>query len=556
MQNAGQYSGGRARRAGWDCTFSAPKSVSVLFAASDEQTKQVILAAHHQAVETVLGRLEEMASKTRAGHNGCQVLEAKGMTFARFDHFTSREDDMQIHTHAVCVNLTQAVLDGKFRALDGSGLFSKGRVLELGAFYRDVLKQELARELSLSFRAVNGKGRRVWEIEGIPQSLLDEKSKRSQQILAVGYETSAQARVIALKTRKPKLEDRMSRTELFASWKRELEWEYGDILNLERLQSFREREPERGAPETVHDKSKITPKLHEPSLETESHKHLQKLPDSAFAAPRVQITALDEAKRLVRGIAAKAKDISAPHPSSIHMWPELLRHGLDKDQRAKVRELVRGKGTTHLFKSFDDNSLHALSDTFTNAGMRFFTIALTKGRAKNLKEHGISNAVTLASALTILRPKPLLEEAKRNLSLQGLKSALWWPAGKIKHNLSLEGLKSSLRWSPNSLLPQITNRTILPVVMNRSPWLNPKSVLFVETDGIQNKNELLELRTLAEKAGARLIFSGETVVPRTDREDRERWGRSPSHRREEDRKRLEREQLMSTKSGLEQTHSL
>src|SRR5271156_6372711 len=70
--------GARSTVAGFDLTFSAPKSVSVLFAIGDDHTAGELLAAHEQAVDTALSYLEREACATRRGRDGIERLRGEG----------------------------------------------------------------------------------------------------------------------------------------------------------------------------------------------------------------------------------------------------------------------------------------------------------------------------------------------------------------------------------------------------------------------------------------------------------------------------------------------
>ena len=78
--------GARSTVAGFDLTFSAPKSVSVLFAAADEQTARELLAAHGHAVSVALRYLECVACFTRRGRGGSERLRGEGFVAAAYRH--------------------------------------------------------------------------------------------------------------------------------------------------------------------------------------------------------------------------------------------------------------------------------------------------------------------------------------------------------------------------------------------------------------------------------------------------------------------------------------
>jgi conjugative relaxase-like TrwC/TraI family protein len=78
-----------ARVPGFDLTFSAPKSVSVLFGIGDASTRAAIAEAHAAAVVDALGYVERNASFARRGRGGLTLIEGEGLVMAAFLHRTS-----------------------------------------------------------------------------------------------------------------------------------------------------------------------------------------------------------------------------------------------------------------------------------------------------------------------------------------------------------------------------------------------------------------------------------------------------------------------------------
>jgi conjugative relaxase-like TrwC/TraI family protein len=103
---------------GYDLTFSAPKSVSVVFGIADSGIQRLVLDAHRVAVDSALAYLEREAVRLRRGRGGFRVIEADGLMAAAFDHRTSRAGDPQLHTHVLIANQSRGV-DGRWSALDG-----------------------------------------------------------------------------------------------------------------------------------------------------------------------------------------------------------------------------------------------------------------------------------------------------------------------------------------------------------------------------------------------------------------------------------------------------
>jgi conjugative relaxase-like TrwC/TraI family protein len=99
-------------------TFSAPKSVSVLWALSEPRDREAIESAHCLGVATALRHLEQAAAWARRGKGGAIRERTAGLLMAAFDHHTSRALDPQLHTHAFVFNLAPRQ-DGTWGALLG-----------------------------------------------------------------------------------------------------------------------------------------------------------------------------------------------------------------------------------------------------------------------------------------------------------------------------------------------------------------------------------------------------------------------------------------------------
>ncbi|WP_370325932.1 MobF family relaxase [Euzebya sp.] len=178
----------RQRRAvaGFDLTFSVPKSVSVLWALSDPDTRTTILEAHHAAIGDVIQLVEREVAATRMGASGPDGAVAQvpvtGIIAAAFDHYDSRAGDPQVHTHVVIANKAQAVLDGRWRSLDGQPIHAA--MVALSEHYNAILADRLTDTLGSVWRQRDrGPDRNLgWEIAGVPEELLDAFSTRTTGI--------------------------------------------------------------------------------------------------------------------------------------------------------------------------------------------------------------------------------------------------------------------------------------------------------------------------------------------------------------------------------------
>jgi conjugative relaxase-like TrwC/TraI family protein len=169
--------------AGFDLTFSVPKSVSVLWALADKDVRLQVLDAHHQAVSTVLAWLEEEVIHTRTGRNGVAHVGTKGAIAAAFDHWESRAGDPQLHTHLVIANRVQRRSDGIWATVDSRALFKA--VVAASEHYNGLLFDELRRTLNteVDFRSPNTAQRNPsHELSGVDTELIKEFSNRSRLI--------------------------------------------------------------------------------------------------------------------------------------------------------------------------------------------------------------------------------------------------------------------------------------------------------------------------------------------------------------------------------------
>jgi conjugative relaxase-like TrwC/TraI family protein len=178
--------GTRRAVAGYDFTFSVPKSVSVLWGVADAGTQARIVEAHHQAVEDVVAFLEREVATTRrgvdAGDGAVAQADVVGIVATAYDHWDSRVGDPQLHTHVVISNKVKSVGDGRWRSLDGRPLHAA--VVALSAHYNAVLADRMTRTFGIEWeqRARGTNHNPAWELACVPESLIGEFSSRSRLI--------------------------------------------------------------------------------------------------------------------------------------------------------------------------------------------------------------------------------------------------------------------------------------------------------------------------------------------------------------------------------------
>lgn len=187
-QYASEPESGARRRAvaGYDLTFSIPKSASVLWGLADAPTQTRIAEAHHAAVAQVIAYVEREVAATRTGATARDGAVAQvgvaGIVATAFDHFDSRAGDPHLHTHVVISNKVQTFLDSKWRSLDGRPIHAA--VVALSELHEALFADELTRTLGVAWEPrERGRDRNVaWSIAGVDEALVREFSSRARDI--------------------------------------------------------------------------------------------------------------------------------------------------------------------------------------------------------------------------------------------------------------------------------------------------------------------------------------------------------------------------------------
>jgi len=247
VQQAGGYDD---RRAGWDATFNAPKSVSIQALLGEDGR---LLEAHRSSVSRALVELERYALSRQRG--GSEWVVTENIVAARFDHAAARPSpnstddgygpDPHLHTHVVIANMTRRP-DAAWRGLDPIEIYRSQ------TFATAVYRSELAREVeTLGYRInVTGADGR-WELQGYTREQVMAFSRRRQDIeeelLRQGLNGAAAAQNVAHQTRGAK--DLRDEQSLKAEWQVRAR-EYGitvervaSVANTRGVLAFGAREP-------------------------------------------------------------------------------------------------------------------------------------------------------------------------------------------------------------------------------------------------------------------------------------------------------------------------
>ena len=321
-------------RPGYDLTFSAPKSVSVMAMIGGDKR---LIDAHNQAVTEAVKQVETLAATRVMTDGKSETVLTGNLIVAKFNHDTNRNQEPQLHTHAVVINATQN--GGKWQSLGTDTVGKTGFIenvyanqIAFGKLYREVLKP-LVEKLGYETEVTGKHG--MWEMKDVP---VEPFSTRSQEVReAAGPDASLKSRDVAtLDTRKSK--ETLDPAEKMVEWVNTLKESGFDI------HSYREDADKRAA---EINRAPVSPaKTDGPDISDVVTKAIAGLSDR-----KVQFTYADMLARTVSQLEAK--------PGVF----ELARTGIDAAiEREQLIPLDREKGLfTSNIHVLDELSVKALS---------------------------------------------------------------------------------------------------------------------------------------------------------------------------------------------------
>lgn len=192
---------------GYDIRFSAPKSISLLYAVGPSEVRAAAMRAHNSAVAQGLAYLERTACWVARGKGGNQLEPGTGFIGMAFLHRSSRAGDPALHTHLLVSNMTRASSDGRWLSLanpkHSSPLLREAKAA--GHVYQAALRAAVTRELGMEWSEPhNGYA----DLAAIGRPVIEHFSQRRAEILAAmaerGVSSAAAAKVAAYRTRDAK----------------------------------------------------------------------------------------------------------------------------------------------------------------------------------------------------------------------------------------------------------------------------------------------------------------------------------------------------------------
>lgn len=211
---------------GFDLTFAAPKSVSLLRALTDDIGEKIMVAAHVRAVDAAMGYLHRHAGYTRV-HNpttGMKDLQRlPALVAIAYQHETSRCGDPHLHTHVIVPN-RQPRADGALVSLDSTSLYHEAKAA--GMIYQATLRHELHAERGFEFAPIDAHTGMA-DIAGVTQESIRAWSRRSTRLregardnlVLVDGQPSAAQLAAAQKATRPAKPESLAWAQLREQWR-------------------------------------------------------------------------------------------------------------------------------------------------------------------------------------------------------------------------------------------------------------------------------------------------------------------------------------------------
>ncbi|HEX8753476.1 MAG TPA: MobF family relaxase [Solirubrobacterales bacterium] len=421
---------------GFDVRFSCPKSVSILYALGDEQTRAEVLEIVNDAVRQGIEHLEREACFVRRGEGGKEVERGGGFVGMAFRHRMSRSGDPALHVHAVLSNMTRAAKDGKWYTLASpkgrSPLWLHGK--SAGVVFQAALRAGFLQKFGLEFEAVtNGYA----DLRGFDRAVIDALSTRSAEIAQWmdrnGVDSIEAAQIAAYRTRERK-DYGVGEDERRGEWIALAEPHGVSPETIDGMVA--EAAPREPRPITAEDLDRavaaleaktshfdrrlilwaVADQLPEGAAEAELvsavdqtidsgrvisvHEGNEQMSVGLFTTPRIA-----ELERRLREAAEAGANAGACQVAPAVLAAVLERHAyLGEDQRAMVERLVSGGEFIAPVAAWPGTgkttALDAAREAWEIAGFPVVGCAVANTASQELKDAGITGSSSIASLLT------------------------------------------------------------------------------------------------------------------------------------------------------------
>ncbi len=517
----------RLRQPGWDLTFSAPKSVSILHAVTtDRALKAALERAHLDAIKITFERIEA-ETFTRIGKGGIERVDAK-LLAAVFQHDTARPTkgampDPQLHSHAVVINVCTNSVDDKTRSIWSKRFYEQEH--RYGAMYRAELSKNVEGLGFTTYRTGE-----FFEVTGVPERLIKELSKRGEEIKKSARDESAEERErAAVKIRQKKVE--YTKDALQAHWTTRARAhglapekinELRHTYRPERSISAESRAAVKGALEAIISKAE---RFTEQDLERKAHVEAQGRgigTDAATSAVREYLTS-DAVKIVGTHKGGKVFTTQALYQKNREEYEEAATRQKEREKNVGIRnsdyEEIRAahRGSKFIAITWDRKSADRLQKRI---GMQAASVRILLNEMEGRrfrKERSLKRMITGDFSKQIVEVDTKKEERKRmfrRINTEA-KYALGMISAKTRKKLT-GGLHKPSHEAAHKFLwatGQITKKQMrhLDAEARHKRLEVTKGTVVIIDRSIRNHPLNGKLREEIEKRGGKMVYAGERI---------------------------------------------
>jgi conjugative relaxase-like TrwC/TraI family protein len=446
------------RKIGYDMTFSAPKSVSILQGIIGEQK---VISIFQQAVRETMSYLEQDAH-VRVRKNGLDETRRTGnLVWGEFMHFESRPidgiSDVNLHCHCYCFNTSYDAEEGRFKAAE---FFNIKRD---APYYEAIFHSRLAQGLkSLGYQIENKAY--GFEVPGVGDENIKRFSRRAAEIeelaerLGIAGNDKAKDKLASITRKSKKM--RFKGADKLAEWRSRLDW---SALNLE--------QPPMQAPRIVP--ARAVQLAIENMFERKSVVSFRRLIACAIQNSLGDCT-VNEIFAEIRG----HKDLVVTEKNGEYL---ATTHGIIAEEKASVEYLAKSASTQMAIDPLYQANAQILDDDQCDA-----VEAILKASDRVIAVEGRAGT----GKTTLLREVVVAMQAA------GQNVFTFAPTSQAVQVLKDEGFEQS--------------QTIQQLLVNPELQNNIRgAVLWIDEAGLLSTREMKRLFEIAEEHGARLVLSGD-----------------------------------------------
>jgi conjugative relaxase-like TrwC/TraI family protein len=555
VRNAGTYDHEKEnfnRMPGLDLTFSAPKSVSIVWALAEKETRRALEKAHLEAIRETIAEIEKF-TVIRTGAGG-RVQQSCGLVVAVFQHGTARQvdentlPDMQLHTHGCVINTGVTAEKKKTGAIKGVDFLNDTFAKQHGAMYRAHLASHL-RGLGFALeRTEEG-----WEIKGVAKEMREEFSKRSAQIEEAAPRETSSAKEKLNANKKTKMAKGELDPEMIVNHWRERGVAYG--VTAQTVEELRSQKSEATAQEQPHREART-----------------KAIKESYLAVSEAARELAEKKNYFTRAeLITKAYEVAGPRGVSTtdaretiedYLKKEALRFELRDGQRlystkdneeAATRETAKKEWQ----RTERIGNLRAVEEAIKQEGKRVIICTLSKSQANSLQGEGI-NAHTVRSLQYDLSKKEPKTVSEKWEATKGTRNKIYAEYKYATHQWSKESKQKYLGefYKPKSRLAHEVMYATHQISKKHRDYLNKELerearkvdektvVVFDVSEKLRTSEDFQKVVKAVEAKGGRSIFVNsltlqklEQVQERVISKEKEIDKQQPEHPRQEQEKR-------------------